>query len=466
MFVKDIHKSRTTGGIAIPMKNKPRVGDSWLRFFAFFIIPVLVLTLANDILLKRDATAYYTFRELQARDDIELALMGSSIVFNNVNPNIVTQITGKEAFDVSSAYLNLPGIHAAAKYMYKRNQPEHVVLILEQEMLIDPRENIQAQLRMMPLLHDPMISLSYYIENCLLDGKILDRLLMFRTMPISSMEDLRLRRLLEQHPEEYYGKHILTNTYGRYEGHGFTRIVEELTMQRQMEYQTIHPEAFDTQKGLREQTVQSLLNFKKLCEKHGSKLLIIMAPTLTVRTLSHDGIAEKNRALADFCREYDIPYIDFTLAKPEFMPNLDPYYFDWNHLNGTGADLYSRALGECLNLYFAGENIDHLFYSSVDEYLLSIDFITNAWITERFGAQEDTYTAACNRGNGVPAQYCFMLKNADGSMTPVRDYSEDPVLTVPAGTYRDKALCAFVRNPEKPESTPVFFELTVPRNNY
>lgn len=448
------------------MKNRPRVRDSWLRFFAFFIIPVLVLTLANDIMLKRDAIAYYTFRELESRNDIEVALMGSSIVFNNVNPAIITEITGKETFNVSSAFLNMTGVQAAAKFMYKHNQPEHVVLMLEQETLIDPQENIQAQQRLLPLLKDPLISLSYLIENCMLDGRIFDRLLMFRTQQITSIEDLRLRRLLEQHPVEYYDRYIRFNPSGSYQGLGFTRISRELTMLRQMEYQTIRPEAFDTQKGLRPQTVRQLLAFKKLCEKHGSKLMIIMAPTLTVRMLSHDGVAEKNRALADFCREYDIPYIDFTLAKPEFMASLDPYYFDWNHLNGSGADLYSRSLAECLKLYFAGESIDHLFYSSVDEYLNRIDFITNVWITERFGSQEDTYTAACNRGNGVPAQYCFMLKNDDGSMTLVRDYSEDPVLTVPAGTYRDKALCTFVRNPAKPESSPVFFELTVPRNNY
>ena len=448
------------------MKNRPRGGDSWLRFFSFFIIPALVLVLANDILLKRDAVAYYTFTELESRDDIERALVGSSIVFNNVNPEIVTEITGKEAFNVSSAFLNLPGVRAATKFMYKYNQPEHVVLMLEQETLIEPTENIQAQQRMLPLLNDPLISLSYLIENCRLDGKIFDRLLMFRTQQITSIEDLRLRRLLEQHPEEYYDRYIRTNTYGRYQGRGFTRIVEELTMLRQMEYQTIRPDAYDTRRGLREETVHQLLSFKKLCEKQGSKFLIVMAPTLTVRALSHDGVAEKNRALAAFCQEYNIHFIDFTLARPEFMPSLDPYYFDWNHLNGEGADLYSRALGECLNLYFSGENIDQLFYPSDDEYLRSIDFITNAWITESHGAQQDTYTAACNRGNGVPAEYCFMIKNEDGTLTPVRDYSEDPVLTVPAGTYRDKALCTFARNPAKPESTPVFFELTVPRNDY
>ena len=51
------------------------------------------------------------------------------------------------------------------------------------------------------------------------------------------------------------------------------------------------------------------------------------------------------------------------------MQRLDPYYFDWNHLNGEGSDIYSRAFAEFFNLYAAGERVDHLFYSSIDEYL-------------------------------------------------------------------------------------------------
>lgn len=448
------------------MKHTPRGRKDALRFFAFFIIPILVLIASNDILLKRDAVAYYTFTELASRDDIELALVGSSVVFNNVNPEIVTEITGKEAFNVSSAYLNLTGVQAATKLMYKHNRPEHVVLILEQETLIDPKENIQAQQRMLPLIKDPGVALSYLLDNCLLDGRIIDRLLMFRTQQISSIEDLRQRRLLERHPEEYYDRYIRSNTYGRYQGRGFTRIVEELTMQRQMEYQTILPESFDKQHGLREQTKKQLLRFKALCQAHGSDLLILMSPTLTVRALSHDGVAEKNIALADFCREHEIPFVDFTLVKPDFMPRLDPYYFDWNHLNGEGADRYSRALAQYLNLYFRGENTDHLFYPSVSAYLDSIDFITNSWITESLSSAQDTYTAGCNRGKGVSPQYRFAIKNEDGSMTPVRDYSADPTLCVPAGTYREKALCVFAHDPSKPGDPPVFFELTVPRNDY
>lgn len=44
-----------------------------------------------------------------------------------------------------------------------------------------------------------------------------------------------------------------------------------------------------------------------------------------------------------FCRESGIPCFNFQYAKAEFMENLDGYYYDLYHMNGTGADLFSEA---------------------------------------------------------------------------------------------------------------------------
>ena len=276
------------------MKDTPRRSSGWLRFFAFFIVPVLVLALANHVLLKVDAITWYTFRELESRDDIDLAVVGSSVVFNNVNPQILTDVTGMEAFDVSAAHLNMTGAYAATKYMYKTNSPEYVVLILDQETLIEPSENLQAQQRLLPQLNDPLIAASYLIDNCLQDGQIIERLLMFKSQPIHSLDDLKKRRLLEQEPQRYYEEIHLQNTYSHYMGRGYARIISPFTMLRKMEFDLIQPDELDAYDGLRPQTTRKLKQFKALCERHGSTLIVVMSPTLTTRMLSHRGVMEKN----------------------------------------------------------------------------------------------------------------------------------------------------------------------------
>ena len=53
---------------------------SFLRFGAFLLILVLVVLLANAVLIQTDTYSALPLAELKSRDDIDLAVVGSSIV--------------------------------------------------------------------------------------------------------------------------------------------------------------------------------------------------------------------------------------------------------------------------------------------------------------------------------------------------------------------------------------------------
>ena len=72
------------------MGPSPQRKREWIRFLSFFLLPVLVLAASNLLLLRSDALTYYSIREAVQSEQLDLALVGSSIVFADFNPQIIT----------------------------------------------------------------------------------------------------------------------------------------------------------------------------------------------------------------------------------------------------------------------------------------------------------------------------------------------------------------------------------------
>ena len=443
------------------MTSSPRKKKGWILFFCFFLIPILVITAANELLLRTDAHSYYTFWELSQRDDIELALVGSSIVFSNLNPEMITEKTGLETYSVTIGHMCMQGALAATKLMYQSNTPEHVVLVVESDTFSLTYEDIQTQMRLSPfLIKHPLIYLQYYLDLCSQDHKYLDRILLFKSMFARNLDDVKHSIALRTDPQGYFPESGLTGGLEVYEGRGFLRYTADGHGYDLLRFTPLKPQLADATAGLRDYSKRKLLEYRDLCEKHGSKLTVVISPNMTAQGLGRIGFLEKNTALIDFCQSEGIPVFDMSMAKRGFIPLLDPYYHDLYHMAGEGADIYSDKFADFFNLYLSGEPVDHLFYATLDEYLDSIDFITNTWLDKHSENGEDIYTADCLRGRTVTPEYAFYLLGENNSHELLRAYSADAEYRCPAGAFSGRKIRVYAR----PQGTDE--ELTHIYNDY
>lgn len=405
--------------------------NAWLRLLAFFLIPALFISAANHYLLQTDALSHYTLLEMTHRDDIELALVGSSVLGYNFNPEIITEETGMVTFNASIGMMGLPSAIETTKLLFEHNRPEYVALVLETYNLTESEENIQAQLRLSPFLKNPLTKLRYFFELVSQDGRWFDRLLLFKTLPVRSPADLLKTLDIRSDPRGYYERSDLDDGIVTYAGSGHVHVNLHPRWGNLLSETSILPHQASSQKGLYPYSKKKILEFIELCKAHGAKPFIVLSPDLTVHRIAEVGYMDKSIALADFCREQGIEFFDFSITKPEFMPFLDEYYYDIYHLCGEGADIFSRHFAEFITLYTSGQPVDHLFYASQQECLTNIDFITNVWITRDAQPDAEHFSAACNRGPNVTPEYAFILESADGKRTTLRDYSTDPHFTLP-----------------------------------
>lgn len=432
----------------------------WIRLAAFLLLAALLIPLGNTFLVQLDTFATLTLRDIRERDDIELAVVGSSIVQHHFNPEIITQATGLTAFDVTVTNMVMPDILALTRELYRTNSPEWVVLVLEAYSFDTVKTDPQTQMKLMPHLTDPLNRLRYYRDIMETDGDYLGRLLLFNTFGFSSAEDVAKAVRLRLDPDGALAE-LTAQSGGAYAyKDGFVRREEETRAEDALIRTVIREETGYTY-ALYDYTKEKLLEYKALCEQNGSKLLVVLAPGMTAHALAEPGYLPFMESAMGFFSENGIPCFNLLYAKPSFLPRLDSLYFDLYHMVGEGADILSEAFSTLFNAYRSGEDVSGWFYKDAAEYLASIDCVTNVWLTRQDGEDGQTALRAdCNRGTNVVPQYRFVLRAQDGSETALRDYDAEPALVCPTAALASGTVRVYARAQDGGES--VWFDLDSP----
>ena len=460
------------------MKRHPNL-RGLIRLGLFALGFMLLLLFANTHLIQTDTIARLTLREMQAREDIELAFVGSSIVRDHFNAQRITEKTGRSAFCATVPTASMPASIALTRELQRTNSPEWVVLVTEPYNFQTVREAPEAQYKLMPFLSDPANMLDYYLRASSEDGFYLDRLLMFRGFGAQSLSDVAKTVGLRYFPEKTYAR--LRETMDptvSYQGSGFLRHetderADELVRTVQREYTGYIYELLDGSKD-------QLRLYRQLCEENSSRLMVVIFPNLTAHALAEPGFLDYNDALMAFCEELGVPCFNFSFARPELMPNLDGYFFDLYHMVGEGADILSDAFCRIFNAYTAGEDVSGLFYANRWEYLDSLTFTTNVWLTvfdpdsewnpaleqdearvRALSETQDVYMADCNHYVVYTPEYRFVLRNADGSETLLQDYGVDTLYACAPGALSSQTLRVYARLADYPENGEVWYELTI-----
>lgn len=460
------------------MKKHPNLSRA-AKLVLFFLGFALLIAFANTHLIQTDTIARLTIHEMQQRSDIELALVGSSIVRDHFNAQMITEETGLETFCATVPTASMPASIALTCELFKTNSPEWVVLVTEPYNFITVREAREAQYKLMPFLSDPANMLDYYLRTCQEDGRYLERLLIMRGFGAQSVSDVIKTIGLRYAPEKAFErlKKTMDPTVS-YQGSGFLRHetderADEVIRTVTREYTGYHYELLPDSR-------EQLEIYKKLCEDNGARLMVVIYPNHTAHALAEPGFMDYNDSLMKFCAEMGVPCFNFSFARPELMPNLDKYFFDLYHMVGEGADLLSSAFCRVFNRHASGEDASPLFYPNRWQYLDSLNFTTNCWITpykpedewnlaleqdearvRELAMSQDVFLGDCNHYVMFTPEYKFVTVNDDGSETLLQDYGVDTLYACAPGALSGRTLRLYARIAGHEASGEVFYDLEV-----
>ena len=138
----------------------------FIRLAVFLLGFALLVILADCTLIQTDTFVALTLSEMKSRSDIELAVVGSSIVRDHFNAELISEKTGKQAFSAAVPGLSLQGELALTRELYKTNDPAYTVLVLEPYNFDTVKEDPNAQYKLMPFLSDTGNRFDYYLDVC------------------------------------------------------------------------------------------------------------------------------------------------------------------------------------------------------------------------------------------------------------------------------------------------------------
>ena len=403
-----------------------------LALLAFLLLCALLIPFGNTFLVQLDTFATLTMRDMRERDDIELAIVGSSIVQHHFNPALISEATGLTAFDATITNMVMPDVLALTRELYRTNSPEWVVLVLESYSFDSVKTDPQTQMKLMPHLTSPVNRLRYLQDVLENDGEKLSRVLLFNTFGFQSMADVCKAVRLRINPDA-----VLADLQGEHPGDylyadGFVRR-ETDERATDLLVKTVIREETGYFYTVFDYTKDKLREFKALCDAHGSRLLVVLAPGMTAHALAEPGYLPYLESAQAFFDELGVPCFNLMFAREELLPRLDDLYYDLYHMVGEGADTLSTAFARLFNAFLAGEDVSGWFYPDSQAYLASIDFITNCWLTLETGEDRQvTLRADCNRGSLVMPQYRFTLVRENGTEELLRDWSGEAVFSCDA----------------------------------
>ena len=103
-------------------------------FTGLVAVVYLTVFLCNSFLLKRDSASFLPIHEIQERSDVEVVFIGSSLVRNGINPDIVNRETGLVCFDLGIPGMKLPGVETCIHFIAKKNKPRYIIVATEPDV--------------------------------------------------------------------------------------------------------------------------------------------------------------------------------------------------------------------------------------------------------------------------------------------------------------------------------------------
>ncbi len=411
---------------------------AWFRAIMFCIIFVIINNLIVFSVCPKGNYSRNTLREMYTIDkNIDIVFAGSSYTIKDVNPYIMDKKLECNTFDYSFPSQIYTGTYYSLKELFKYHKPKLVVVTTDIESYVTKEEKVMAYIPVVMNFKSLLPKIEFFI-NLAKDGSYLDRLFVWRMYHTKSLEDTiyNISKKIDKNYINYPTKDQLeaykNNKYG-YIGKGFVPadendskyILDNNKLGRMVRKSTDLGE-------IKSQNVEYLKKIVKLCRQNNSELILLHTPVEPSLIFSENNYFRFNEKISEIAKEEGVEYYDYNLIKSElFKVKLgDGSFLDKFHLNGKGADEFSKSFAQFLKLRNSGEDMSKYFYTP-EEYLDTINYINNTWFTWKMNKDKIDIKADSFYGNNIKPEYQFILIDSKtGKKEVIRDYDTNPNFTL------------------------------------
>lgn len=398
-----------------------------------FVICMILLNEGFRFLLVDDTESYtrITLHEMYEQNNIDVLFLGSSHSYRSIDPSVTDNIWGLNTFNAGTSSQQPAASYYLLKEVCTQNHLSKVYMEVYYD-LIRYNEDYQSSTAAY-IISDymkPSVNRLRFIwdtggKDSIIHGLILGRRYWENLFDPSFIRENLNRKLSSSYLDYIY----LTSEKEDYAGKGFVysrEKIEEGTFIAQEPFSPIEEEA------LSEDNLKYLNKIISYCQEHEIELIFYSAPIPDFRLAgcgNYDSYIEQMEA---FLEDKNVPYYDFNLCRYDALPLNDSCYKDNDHLNGDGAQLFSRFFAE----FFAqGAEKETVFWNSYAEKLSHEKQAVLGIVCEQHKEEDGTISAHIIpvKTQNVPIYFAvYKRKENEDVYEECQPYSEETDFVLPA----------------------------------
>ena len=357
------------------MKKAVKNTISVILAVAIFIsIGIFLGYLLND---DSKTSSRLVFHDLyDPEEKIETVFLGSSHVYRSLDPRITDELMGENTFDLSTSVQRIDGSYAILKEACKYHDIRHVYLEMYNHVIWD-RDPFTERVEMQSTydvsdymrLSADKISLilnssapEYYSNSFILARRNWEKI--FDPEYVMDLYELK-------HSEAYLDyEWVNKKSKDRYEGKGYLASDKvrssDITW---LEMTNGNVYAIDNLKNDSDWK-KTMLRIIDFCSRKNIELTLFTAPEPDYEIFGKKNYQEFIDTVQELADAYGLEFYDFNLVRHEYFDTADcSLFMDENHLNDSGAAIFSNVFGN----FFSGKiSEEELFYRNVEEKRASV----------------------------------------------------------------------------------------------
>lgn len=320
-----------------------------------------------------------TFERLMMHDfyenteNIDNLYLGSSHVYCDLNPAVLDEINGKNNFNLSTSAQPLIASYYLLIEADKKNDLACVYLDLWNGLLVDEHgswKEPEELLTSWQVLDQMKFSTNKL--NWMLDSTD------YQHVYLSLLPSVRYKnRLLDfdylagQLHNKTESDYLCYNDFEGYRQKGYRYTEQKL----EDLYRTTSVEVLVGSHELLADAKEYLVKIIEYCDKKDINLRLCANPVSNWNLCLEANYDQYLMQIRELVSQYDLEYYDFNLCKEEYLDiNEGIYWYDNNHLNAYGAEIYSNVFGTFFEKLEKGEiQSSDYFYDSYQEKLDNIE---------------------------------------------------------------------------------------------
>ena len=354
---------------SVSVKTKKQALFGWLLMIMAVIALLCGLIRLCNYLLMDDSQSYtrLTMHELYERADageeIDTLFLGSSHCYRAYDPELYEELTGRTAYNLGSSSQNYDTSYYLLREAARLYDLKTVYLDMYYKFLFmdsEDRDLVQANI-ISDYMRPSLNKLSFLLTTT--EAKnYTNRFFPFRRSWQQLGDFAYVRENLAKKQAESYRKYEpVTVEADQYAGRGFVwsdaRLdVDAITwwgnfgkVADDMQLDTTYPVSY----------IEKIVSF---CREHDIRLVFVTAPSLNQYLEAIGPYDSAHAYVQKLAERFGVEYLDFNLAKTEYLELTADDYIDVDHLNGTGAEKLTLLLTEA-----DGKPIDEYFNACYDD---------------------------------------------------------------------------------------------------